>query len=76
MLLRPRAGATSAGCYLPAFFCFFAARFSFRFFWAAFLESFPPPLSLEAMEGVYPARQEYGQRRITACAHGSGPCPP
>jgi hypothetical protein len=47
----PRPG--SLGCpYLP-FFSFLAARFSFRFFWAAFLEAFPPPLSLLAIGEIY-----------------------
>lgn len=35
--------------YLPAFFCFFDWRFSFRLFWAAFFATFPAPLSLVAM---------------------------
>jgi hypothetical protein len=35
-----------------------AARFSFRFFWADFLEALPPPLSLLAMRAIYRIREE------------------
>jgi hypothetical protein len=37
---------------------FLAARFSFRFFWAAFLEALPPPLSLLAMRAIYRLKEE------------------
>lgn len=47
--------------YLPAFFCFFAALFSFRFFCAAFFATFPAPLSFEAMSSVYRAPRGFGQ---------------
>jgi hypothetical protein len=43
--------------YLP-FFSFLAARFSFRFFWADFLEALPPPLSLLAMRAIYRMKEE------------------
>jgi hypothetical protein len=67
--------------YLPDFFSFFAARFSFRFFWAAFLEAFPPPLSFDAMRQIYRvegmrARAHTvgisGRGPPAACGRGSG----
>jgi hypothetical protein len=74
-LLRPQAFlgidpptlvAKSGWAYLPAFFCFFAWRFSLRFFWAAFLATFPAPLSFVAMISVYSGRRGYG--RGTDCS--------
>ena len=48
---QPNSSIRSCVDYFP-FLSFLAARFSFRFFWAAFLEALPPPLSLLAMRGI------------------------
>jgi hypothetical protein len=64
----PGPGQEGEATYLP-FFCFLAARFSFRFFWADFLEALPPPLSLPAMRAIYRIKEESARppERPTLC---------
>jgi hypothetical protein len=64
--------STRGGDYFP-FFSFLAARFSFRFFWADFLEALPPPLSLLAMRAIYRLKEERAEVRSSGALTAGWP---